>query len=134
MKKILIAVFLFVGGLMFLVPQTNLLAEEGEQEFIELYPYDNEDSMDPNSGWTGHKVGTANWTFTFDKWRYHTVKDQVRYVKDWEDDNNDGVITYTEMTHKSWPSFGTVNINDTVEDVILSTGNNRTDISSNVVD
>lgn len=134
MKKFLIAVFLFVGGLMFLAPQANLLAEDGEQGFIELYPYDNKDSMDPNSGWTGTMVGTSNWTFTFDKWRYHASRGQVRYVKDWEDANNDGVITATEMTHKTWASFGTININDTVEDVILSTVNGRTDISSNVVD
>lgn len=134
MKKILIAVFLFVGGLMFLVPQTNLLAEDGEQEFIELYPYDNKDSMDPNSGWTGTMVGTSNWTFTYDKWRYHASRGQVRYAKDWVDENNDGVITANEMTHKTWASFGTININDTVEDLILSTANGRTDISSNVVD
>lgn len=128
MKKILITLFVIVGS--FFVVANNIKAAEGE--FIELYPYDNILSMDENSNFTGgSKVGTSNWSFTYAGHRYHSVRGAVRYAKDFEDKDNNGLISAAEMNATlSWNAFASIIINDTEESFVLSTANGRTDLTT----
>ena len=100
---------------------------------IELYPYDKEECLNAEPTCTRTKVGDAHWDLSYNGYNYNVAGGQARYVADMEDANSDGFIDATEMATNNWASFGTLFVNDTAEDVILSTLNARGDITS-VVD
>ncbi len=111
----------------------NVSADEHDG-VIDLYPYDEPGCMTTDEPCTRTRVGSANWTYEFNGRRYHAVRTAARYVTEWEDENADGYIDASEITSISWPSFGTININDTDEGVQLITASGRADLLGGVVD
>ncbi len=127
MKKVV--VFLLLGFASFLLIAGN--SAYADDEIIDLYPYDQIACLEAADGCLGTKVGSDNWNFTYGGYRYHAVRGSVRYVSDFEDDDNDGFLTQLEITGISWSSFGSTIINNTDETVILKVDDgdvNRADI------
>lgn len=125
MKKIVTLLLLGLFSALSL-GQVQVAANE---TLIDVYPYDNIGCMTIDQPCTTTRVGTSNWTLEYNGYRYHAVRGAVRYVKDFDDVNADGLISALEMPSVSWPSFGSIIINDTDDAVTLSTGNLRTDLT-----
>jgi len=122
-----IALFALILGIGF---QQQIQAADGD---IELYPYDKIECLNAEPTCTRTKVGDAHWDVSYNGYNYNVAGGQARYVADMDDANSDGFIDATEMATNNWASFGTLFVNDTDEDIILSTLNARGDITS-VVD
>lgn len=123
MKKIV--VFLLLGFASFLLLAGS--RAHAEDEVIDLYPYDQPGCLTASDTCLGTRVGSDNWTFTYGGYRYHSVRNSVRYVSDLSDDNNDGFISGLEVTMISYGSFGSTFINNTNESVVLKTDTGVTD-------
>jgi len=117
--------FLFSSAAMF-----SFSADEHEDDLIDLYPYDQPGCITVDEPCPNTRVGSSNWTFEYYGHRYHVVSGAARYVVDFEDENSDGLISADEMTQMEWNAFASMIINDTVEEVTLSTQNARTDLTS----
>ncbi|VEU80317.1 hypothetical protein [Haploplasma axanthum] len=129
MKKLLIGILLSIGSFLIIANNFNVSADE-VSDYIELYPYDAKESMDPNSNWRGTKVGHSNWTFTYGDYRYWSVNGSVRYTKDFIDKNSDGAITADEMSTLPFNAFASIIMNDTESEYTFATTNARTDLTS----
>jgi hypothetical protein len=115
MKKILVFVLLGFASFVALAGNSVYAADE----IIDLYPYDNIACLEASAECLNTKVGSDHWNFTYGGYRYHAVRGSVRYVSEFEDDNNDGFITALEISGISWGSFGSTIINNTDEAVEL---------------
>jgi hypothetical protein len=123
MKKIV--VFLLLGFASFLSLAGG--KANAADEIVDLYPYDQPGCLTTSDTCTATRVGTDNWTFTYGGYRYHSVRNSVRYVSDLSDDNSDGFISGLEVTMISYGSFGSTFINNTNETVVLKTDTGVTD-------
>ncbi|BCR36829.1 hypothetical protein [Mariniplasma anaerobium] len=126
MKKLV--VFLLLGFASFALIAGN--SSYAADELVDLYPYDQQACLEGTNECTFTKLGSSHWTMEFAGYRYHFVRGADRYVKDFEDDNSNGIITSDEMGTLSWNAFAGLIINDTDADVILGTSNARTDLTS----
>lgn len=104
-----------------------------DDELIDLYPYNNIGCMTTTEPCTNTRVGTSNWKLEYEGFRYHFVSNSVRYAKDFIDANDDGIIGPTERPSISFNAFSSLIINDSVEDMVLSTADGRADITGGVV-
>jgi len=129
MKKIV--VFLLLGFAAFIMLAGN--SSYAADDVVDIYPYDQPGCLTTSDSCLGTRVGGDNWNFTYGGYRYHAVRGSVRYVSDFEDDNNDGNLTALELTGISWSSFGSTIINNTDETAVLKVDDgdkNRMDLYS----
>lgn len=127
MKKLI--VLLLLGAFAFLGLANTVYADD-ENELIDLYPYNNIGCMTTNLPCANTRVGTSNWKIEYNGYRYHMVRGSARYAKDFVDSNADGFISATEMGSLTFNAFASMIINDTDEEVVLSTANGRADLTS----
>lgn len=125
MKKITALFMLLLSAALLVIPTTFA----ADDELVDLYPYDDPGALyGPSTIYT--LVGDSNWDAIYGGVRYHVVRGGVRYAKDFEDKNADGYISALEIGALSWNAFASVIINDTEEQMVLSTTNARTDLTS----
>jgi hypothetical protein len=101
-----------------------------DDDLVNLYPYNQVGCTLPVGTCTNIRVLSSNWKVEYDGHRYHAVGGSTRYAKDFVDTNADGFISALEMGALSYNAFGSLIINDTDDEVILSTTNVRTDLTS----
>ncbi len=125
MKRFL-TIFMFSFIVVFGLQQTTQAAE-GD---IIIYPYDQEACLNEEPECTGTKVGDAHWDLTYNGYIYNLVGGSTRYVTEMTDDNSDGYIDSLEMDVIGWNAFAALTINDTAEEIIMTTTTARTDLTS----
>lgn len=128
MKKLVM--FLLLGLSLVLAPGRYSAAES--EELIDLYPYDQEACLLATSECTETKVGDSFFDAIYNGYRYNLIRGSVRFTKDFEDDNNDGVYSALEITAMSYSAFASFIINDREEAYVLSSQNNRADLTAGV--
>jgi hypothetical protein len=126
MKKIV--VLLLLGFASFALIAGNSAHAEGE--LVDLYPYDQQACLEGTNECTNTKLGSSHWTMEFAGHRYHFVRGADRYLADKTDENSDGFISALELGALSWNAFAALTFNNTDEQIILSTTNARTDLST----
>src|SRR5690554_6797185 len=126
MKKLV--VFLLLGFASFALIAGNSAQAEGE--LVDLFPYNQEACLEGTNECTNTKLGSAHWNMEYAGHRYHFVRGSERYLADVDDENSDGFISSLEIGALSWNAFAALTINNTEEQVILSTANARTDLST----
>ncbi|MBN3490773.1 hypothetical protein JV173_04510 [Acholeplasma equirhinis] len=126
MKKI-IAMLLFCFAVLVVLAPSYADETDG---MIEIYPYGDPGALyGPSTIYT--LVGDSNWDFEFNNYRYHIVRSGVKWASSFNDANADGYFSASEIGPAlSWNAFASVIINDTEDDIELSTTNNRTDLTT----
>jgi hypothetical protein len=127
MKKLIVLFLLSVFAVLGLA--STVYADE-ENGLIDLYPYNNIGCMTTNLPCNNTRVGTSNWKIEYNGYRYHMVRGSARYAKDFIDANADGFISATEMGTLTFNAFASMIINDTDEEIVLSSPNGRADLTS----
>lgn len=130
MKKITTLLLLLVAALILVVAP----AYAEEEALIDVYPYGDINNMtetEPILGGT-LRVGTSNWTLDFLGYRYHFVRSSVRYGHQFVDGNSDGLYEATEYPGISYSAFAAMTINNTEDEIELSTTNLRANITGGV--
>jgi len=127
MKKVLA---LFLLGL-FVAFATSFTTQAAEGDLVDLYPYNQIACLEATSACTQTKLGDSFWDMEYAGHRYHFVRGAARFVSQFNDANSDGLISAGELGGAlAWNAFASLTINNTAEEVVLSTANARTDLTS----
>jgi hypothetical protein len=127
MKKV---VAFFLLGL-FVALATSFTTQAAEGDLVDLYPYNQIACLEGTNACTQTKLGDSFWDMEFAGHRYHFVRGAARFVSQFNDANSDGFISAGELGGAlSWNAFAALTINNTNEEVILSTANARADLTS----
>lgn len=125
MKKLL---SLFAFGLILTIGFASQPAKA--EDVVELYPYDQQACLDSTSECTKTKLGDSHWDFMYNGSNWNIPRAGVQYVSEFNDADNNGTISSTEMTGTDWSSVGGMYINNTIDEVtIVPSSTNRQDLS-----
>ena len=127
MKKVLA---LFVLGFM-VVFATAFTTHAAEGDLVDLYPYNQIACLEATNACTQTKLGDSYWDMEYAGHRYHFVKGAARFASQFNDANSDGLISAGELGGAlSWNAFASLTINNTAEEVVLTSANARTDLTT----
>ncbi|NLN50424.1 MAG: hypothetical protein GX149_02235 [Acholeplasmataceae bacterium] len=104
----------------------------GDNNLIDVYPYDQEACLTGVGSCTQTLVGSDHWTLEFNGYRYHYVRSAVRYGSELEDEGGKGYIGEEDLPGLSWNAFGAALINNTDETIILEAGETRKELTSEI--
>ncbi|WIF88749.1 hypothetical protein [Acholeplasma laidlawii] len=127
MKKITTLLLLFVTALILVGAQSY--AEE--DTLIDVYPYGDANNMTetlPIAGGTV-RTGTSHWAAEILGYRYHFIRNSVRYAHMFTDSNANGTFQPGEYSVLSYNAFSVLTLNNTDAQVTLTTTGNRADIT-----
>ncbi len=111
------------------MPAKNLILYAKWDNYIELYPYDDINCLLENDLCDETKLGDSSWDFIYANYRYHIVRGSVRFASRFYDENNDGYLSEYEITGTSWSAFASMILNDTTNEITISTSNRRANIT-----
>ncbi|HOI85036.1 MAG TPA: hypothetical protein PLP48_03060, partial [Acholeplasmataceae bacterium] len=116
---------------LFVAFATSFTTQAAEGDLIDLYPYDQVACLEATNACTQTKLGDSFWDMEYAGHRYHFVRGAVRFASKFIDGNADGLYGAGEMGGLlSWNAFAALTINNTDEEVVLTTINGRADLTS----
>jgi len=129
MKKV---VAFFLLGL-FVALATSFTTQAAEGDLVDLYPYGQQACLEGTNACTQTKLADSFWDLEYAGHRYHFVRDSVRFASKFNDGDSSGTYSAGELGGAlSWNAFGVMTINNTAEEAVLISANNRADITTNV--
>ncbi|MDY0295321.1 MAG: hypothetical protein RBQ71_05885 [Acholeplasmataceae bacterium] len=127
MKKVV--AFLMLG--LILAFATSLSTQAADGDLVDLYPYGQIACLEGTNACTQLKLGDSFWDLEYAGHRYHFVRGAARFANQFNDANVDGFFSAGELGGAlSWNAFAALYINNTASEVVLTSANARTDLST----
>lgn len=127
MKKVV--AFLMLG--LILAFATSLSTQAADGDLVDLYPYGQIACLEGTNACTQLKLGDSFWDLEYAGHRYQFVRGAARFASQFNDTNVDGFYSAGELGGAlSWNAFAALYINNTDAEVVLTTANARTDLST----